>query len=101
LRRFFRGQVRQAGAHGQWGFAHDSMADAVREHPRVSHLVSATLSAAIARHLLALPTDDALRQTETMLHLLSAQDWNGAARYYGGDLSDAELSGATDVLVGA
>lgn len=100
LRRFFRGQVRERGAFGQWDFAHGQMRDALFDHPVSSRLPTEQLHGEIARHLVALPAGDALRRTETMLHLLGAQDWDGAVHYYGGDLPEAELEGATEVLVG-
>src|ERR1019366_527264 len=57
------------------------------------------LHAMIAAHLLGLASDDPLRQSETMVHLLASENWARAAHYYGGDLVAGELQGATQVLI--
>ena len=100
LRRFFRGQIRQRGAMGQWDVNHAQMRAAIREHLRGRRIAETRLHGWAAQHLLlSLPADDPLRQTETMVHLLGARDWLLAAQFYGSaSLSPPELDGATRVL---
>ncbi|MGO9474309.1 MAG: DUF4062 domain-containing protein, partial [Rhodomicrobium sp.] len=101
LRRLFRGQIRQRGALGQWDFNHAQMRGAVHEHLAAKGVSEAVFHSGIADHLLSLPADDPLRQSETMVHLLGSEDWQRAATFYGGALSEAELEGATRVLADA
>ena len=102
LRRMFRGQIRQRGVLGQWDFNHAQMRAAVHEHLAAKGVSEIGFHAGIADHLLSLPADDPLRQSETMVHLLGAEDWPCAAAFYGSSsLSEAELEGATRVLTDA
>jgi tetratricopeptide (TPR) repeat protein len=99
MRRLFRGQIRQRGALSQWDFDHAQMRAAVRRHMEANGLDEARLHANVADHLLSLPADDPLRQSETMVHLLGSGDWSRAAGFYGdASLSQAERDGATQVL---
>jgi tetratricopeptide (TPR) repeat protein len=95
LRRSFRAHLVQRGASFQWDFTHGQMREAVAR--RMAHLFAAT-HRALADHLLALPVDDPLHQSETMVHLLDAGDRTRAANYYGRDLTPEEAAGATQVL---
>ena len=99
LRRLFRGQLRQHGASGQWDFTHGQMRAAARSYMASLSVSAAEFDTEAAEHLLELPGDDPLRQTEAMVHLLGSEDWARAAGFYGGPaLSEAELKGATQVL---
>lgn len=52
--------------------------------------------AALADHLLALPREDALHESETMFHLIGADDKQRAALHYGdASLTEGEAAGAT------
>ena len=95
LRRSFRAHLVQRGLQGQWDFFHAQARHAVltRNLPDPIHLHSL-----IADHLLALADDDPLRETETMFHLVRADDRLRAAKYYAGDLADGALAGATRAL---
>ena len=99
LRRLFRGQLRRRAALAQWDFNHGQMRVAARLHLTACGLRETELNAAIADHLLGLPSDDELRESETMVHLLASEDWPRAIRWYGGDLTPAEQQGATRVLI--
>jgi tetratricopeptide (TPR) repeat protein len=98
LRRYFRGQIRQRGTVGQWDFAHSQMQAAVASHPLAGRQSFEALNGHIAAHLRGLPADDRLR-AETLWHLLFAHDFPGAAHYYSGVLTAAELEGATGALI--
>jgi tetratricopeptide (TPR) repeat protein len=99
LRRSFRGQMRRRGSLAQWDFNHGQMRDAARAQLAECGARESDLHAIIAAHLLGLPPDDPLRQSETMVHLLASEDWARAAHFYGGDLVPGELQGATQVLI--
>jgi tetratricopeptide (TPR) repeat protein len=101
LRRSFRGQMRRRGSLAQWDFNHGQMRDAARARLVDCGARESDLHAIIAAHLLALPPDDPLHQSETMVHLLASENWAGAAHHYGGDLVPGELQGATQALISA
>jgi WD40 repeat protein len=99
LRRLFRGQVRQRGRLGQWDFNHAQMRAAALQRLAAHGLPKARFHAAAADHLLALPSDDPLHLSETMLHLMGSEDWSRAARFYGDPaLTEPQIEGATRVL---
>jgi tetratricopeptide (TPR) repeat protein len=99
LRRSFRGQMRRRGSLAQWDFNHGQMREAARARLADCGARETDLHAIIAAHLLGLASDDPLRQSETMVHLLASEDWARAAHYYGGDLVPGEHRGATEVLI--
>ena len=102
LRRLFRGQLRQRGDLAQWDFNHPQMRAAARSRLAALRLSKPQLHLLIADHLLTLASDDPLRTTETMVHLLASKDDVRAAQYYGdSSLSEAELQGATRALADA
>jgi tetratricopeptide (TPR) repeat protein len=99
LRRVFRGQMRQRGDLAQWDFNHAQMRAAARSRLAALRLSKPQLHLAIADHLLTLPSDDPLRITETMVHLLASNNDVRAAQYCGdSSLSEAEVHGATRAL---
>ena len=83
LRRLFRGQMRQRGDLAQWDFNHAQMRAAARSRLAALRLSKPQLHLLIADHLLTLASDDPLRITETMVHLLASKDDIRAAQYYG------------------
>jgi tetratricopeptide (TPR) repeat protein len=98
LRRGFRAHVSQRGRFGQWDFSHAQMRIAAQERNLAEETVLKLLHANIANHLLDLPQDDPLHQSETMVHLIWADDQQSAAQYYGSELNDGEEQGATSAL---
>jgi len=99
LRRLFRGQIRQRGDLAQWDFNHAQMRAAARSRLAAPRLSKPQLHLLIADHLLTLASDDPLRITETMVHLLASKDDIRAAKHYGdSSLSEAEVQGATRAL---
>ena len=98
LRRAFRSQLIKRGREEQWDYSHAQMRSAVKQRNLGDEALSRRLNCVIAGYLLSLPTEDPLYQTETMVHLFNANDRLRAAHYYGGDLNDAEIAGATKVL---
>lgn len=102
LRRLFRGQLRQRGELAQWDFNHGQMRGPARSSLAVLELSEPQLHLLISNHLQTLALDDPLRVSETMIHLLASKDNARAAHYYGNpSLSEAEMRGATRVLVDA
>src|SRR5262249_55050834 len=100
LRRLFRGQMRQRGTLTQWDFNHAQMRAAVRARLAAKHIREEALHQIIADRLLSCQSDDPLRISETMVHLLGSQDWLRAANFYGNSsLTYPEAQGATTALV--
>jgi tetratricopeptide (TPR) repeat protein len=96
LRRFFRGQLRQRGALAQWDFNHAQMRMAARERLSSQNIAEKDFHKLIVDHLLSCHSNDPLRVSETMFHLLGSEDWVRAARHYGDlSISEAELQSAT------
>ena len=99
LRRGFRAHISQRGRHCQWNFSHPQMRIAVLKRNLADKAASKQLHATIADHLLTLPTDDPMHESETMVHLFGADDKQRAAIYYGSsELTDGEEQGATQAL---
>jgi hypothetical protein len=98
LRRGFRGHVVRRGQDDRWDFFHLKMRTAagtvLSGHPDLFK----RLHAAIAGHLLGLSPDDPLRESETMYHLIQADDRLRAADIYAGPLTEGALAGSTDAL---
>ncbi len=101
LRRSFRGQLVRRGAQSQWDFAHEQMRASVMERNLGDAATARAVHAAISQHLLVLRRDDPLHESETMLHLVEADEPIRAARFYAGYLTDAEQAGATQALARA
>jgi len=102
LRRLFRGQIRQHGILSQWDFNHAQMRTAARRRLAISDIPETRFHAEAADHLLSLSTDDPLRVSETMLHLLGSENWPRAAAFYGDLLlTQPEIDGATRILADA
>ncbi|MBI3610870.1 MAG: DUF4062 domain-containing protein [Nitrospirae bacterium] len=98
LRRSFRAHVVQRGTHTQWDFAHAQMRIAVESRNLPDPTECRQLHHTIADYLEALPRHDPLHETETMVHLVGANDRGRAARYYASDLTNGEAAGATRAL---
>ncbi|MDP8256308.1 MAG: tetratricopeptide repeat protein [Candidatus Alcyoniella australis] len=82
LRRAFRGQVVRRGTLEQWDFFHAQMRASVLRRCVDNDLAAKRLHGLIADHLLSLPDDDSLRESETMHHLVEADDQPRAAHFY-------------------
>lgn len=98
LRRAFRAHLIQRGASGEWDFLHPQLREAIhRRNLRDPQLVQ-QLHTSLAYQLKSRPSSDPLRQTELMAHLIGSEDRLRAAHYYSGELSEEELTGATQAL---
>ncbi|HUV04759.1 MAG TPA: tetratricopeptide repeat protein [Armatimonadota bacterium] len=96
LRRSFRAHLVQRGAQGQWDFFHAQTRAAVLRRNLADAETAKRLHSASADHLESLGSDDPVRETELMYHLIGADDRPRAARYYSGDLiTQGELAGAS------
>jgi tetratricopeptide (TPR) repeat protein len=98
LRRSFRAHVVRRGAHGQWDFCHAQLREAVRRKCFPDAKRERYLHAHIADHLEALPSDDPLHESETMVHLIEADEGARAAHYYASALTDREADGAEQAV---
>jgi len=103
IRRLYRGHLLQRGTSGQWNFYHRELRNAVAEHFGASAAERRALHATLAAYLQTLPSDEPLRQTELMHHLINADDRYGAARLYaetdpGSDELRAQTESLADLL---
>jgi len=98
LRRAFRAHVVARGADGQWDSSHAQLRLAVTRRNLAEVWRVRSLHSAIVDHLEALPRNDPLHETESMAHMIGADDRQRAAVYYGRELTDGEIAGATRVL---
>src|SRR5262249_13604123 len=99
LRRLFRGQMKQHSASGLWDFAHGQMRVAARQYIAALDAPAGHFHAEAAAHILELPREDPIRQTESMVPLIGSESWSRAVRFFGDPgLTDLELDGAAQVL---
>ena len=98
LRRTFRTHIVQRGAQGQWDFAHQQLRRAVLSRHLTNPDEIRNIHRRLADHLEALPSEDPLHESETMVHLIGAGATTRLSRYYAGERSDAELEGASQAL---
>jgi tetratricopeptide (TPR) repeat protein len=102
LRRLFRGQIRRRGALDLWDFDHAQMRVAARARLQMANWSEKQIHGLVASRLLSCPPDDLLRSTETMFHLLKAEDWTRATLYYGDQsLNETAVEAATLTIVSA
>ena len=74
LRRTLRAHLVQRGAQAQWDFAHAQMRAAVRRRNLGDEEALRAVHRILASHLAALPREDALHETELMVHLIGSDD---------------------------
>lgn len=105
IRRGLRGQLIQSGSYGRWRFMHQQMQEAIMQHRTDSMETSLSditlqqlIHTAICDYLLSLPCDDQIHISETMWHLIKADDKKRTAKYYGGNLVIDAIIQSTAVL---
>ena len=99
LRRWFNRHLREEGENAQWNLVHSILRNSLLEEKDKKTLKG--IHNSIASHLLTLAADDELRISETMYHLMEAENAEKALDYYISELTDEELNGATSVLAEA
>ncbi len=110
IRRGLRGQLIQSGSSGRWKFMHQQMQEAAVYHiQKVLNLIQSdtemnkALHSLICDHLLRLKSDDPIHVSETMWHLIAADDKKRAAEYLSGSQpeqsNDASLKTLLDYLL--
>jgi tetratricopeptide (TPR) repeat protein len=82
LRRGFRAHLVQRGGQGQWDFFHSQARQALQKMHLGDEATLRRLHGLVADHLIGLPEGDPLRISETMFHLIGADDRLRAARFY-------------------
>ncbi len=95
LRRSFRAHLARRGLQSQWDFFHAQARAAVRARYLTDPAHERDVHAALADHLGVLPDVDPLHVSETMFHLIAADQKQRAALYYGSELTEGEVAGAT------
>lgn len=99
LRRWFRAHLIKQSEELQWNFAHSVLRNTLIDKIEKDNYKK--LNDLIAAHLLKQPNTDALHISETMYHLMEANNKQKAAEYYSGVLTEDETAGATKVLAEA
>jgi tetratricopeptide (TPR) repeat protein len=86
VRRAFRTHVVQTGRDGQWTFAHEQMRAAVTRRSFASPTSARQWHRRLADHLERLPVTDPVAQSESMFHVIRADDLYRGARVYADDV---------------
>jgi hypothetical protein len=82
LRRSFRSHLVRRGAFGQLDFFHSQKRQSVQQRVLVDPEQVKALHRVVSDHLETLPTNDPLRDSELMVHLIAGDDAERAARVY-------------------
>jgi len=98
FRQALPGQLVRREPLGTWDFAHRQMRQAVLARNLRDSQVARQFHTMLAYHFKLLPSDDPLRRSELMAHLIGSDDRQRAASYYGGELSEEECTSATCTL---
>ena len=109
LRRVFGPHVVQRGAYAQWDFFHTALRDTVLRRNLSDEAARKRLHGEIAQHFDAQTFDDPLKRSETLFHLLNADDKERASSFLatariGSSMTrqakfEECLSSAVDVLI--
>ena len=98
LRRALRAHLVRRGADDRWDFHHRQARSAAERAYLPDPEIAKRIHEAVADHLLGLPADDPLRESETMFHLIQADAREKAARLYAGELTPGGLTGCQEEL---
>jgi tetratricopeptide (TPR) repeat protein len=102
VRRTLGSHLTQRGAQAQWDFFHPALRATVLKRNLADHSSRRSLHGLLAKHLQSLASDDPLRISETMVHLLGLGERSPAAGYLAGlAFGSAERAGAAAVIVEA
>lgn len=102
LRRYLRAHLVQKGEHGLWDFNHAQVRISLERKFSAEPLEKKQKHQLLADYFSRLESDDPLRQTEYMYHLIGSDQKGKAAHYYGSDfLTQQEKAGSTRILADA
>ncbi|MDP8269443.1 MAG: DUF4062 domain-containing protein [Candidatus Tenebribacter davisii] len=96
IRFWFKGYLREQGNNRKWNLAHSILRNSIQNS--LSEMEFKNVHNAIANHLLSLQENDVLRMSETMFHLMKAENADRALDFYI-DCTEEEHQGVTAVLV--
>jgi tetratricopeptide (TPR) repeat protein len=96
LRRWFKGYLQEQGYDAQWNLNHSILRNTVLE--KMDKEKNRSIHQSIANHFQQLPPVDPLRISETMYHLMRADNAEQAVDYYIDELSKEEVEACTKVL---
>jgi tetratricopeptide (TPR) repeat protein len=99
IRRWFKGHLREQGDNRQWNLAHSILRSSLQN--RLAEDEFKNIHNVIASHLLNLSGIDDLRISESMFHLMQADNAQKGLEYYTSWLSPAENDGATNAIAEA
>jgi hypothetical protein len=98
LRRALRAHLVRRGEDDRWDFHHRQARSAAERAYLPDAGTAKQIHALVADHLLGLPADDPLRESEVMYHLIHADAAEKAARLYAGGLTPGGLAGCQETL---
>jgi hypothetical protein len=98
LRRALRAHLVRRGEDDRWDFHHRQARSAAERAYLPNAGTAKQIHALVADHLLGLPADDPLRESEAMYHLIHADAAEKAARLYAGKLTPGGLAGCRETL---
>jgi tetratricopeptide (TPR) repeat protein len=99
VRRTLGSHLVERGTQARWDVFHSQLRQCVLARNLPDEATRRRLHGLMADHLLALPADDPLRITETIVHLIGQGDRTRTARYFGNPkLTEPELGAAARVL---
>jgi tetratricopeptide (TPR) repeat protein len=98
LRRALRAHLVRRGEDDRWDFHHRQARSAAERAYLPDAGTAKQIHALVADHLLGLPADDPLAESEAMYHLIQANNKTRAAKLYAGGLTAGALAGATQAL---
>ena len=98
LRRALRAHLVRRGEDDRWDFHHRQARSAAERAYLPDAGTAKQIHALVADHLLGLPADDPLRESEAMYHLIHADAAEKAARLYAGELTPGGLAGCRETL---
>jgi hypothetical protein len=98
LRRALRAHMVRRGEDDRWDFHHRQARFAAERAYLPDAGTAKQIHALVADHLLGLPADDPLAESEAMYHLIHADAAEKAARLYAGELAPGGLAGCRETL---
>ena len=98
LRRALRAHLVRRGEDDRWDFHHRQARSAAERAYVPDAGMRKQIHELVGDHLLGLPADDPLRESEAIYHLIQADACEKAARLYAGELTPGGLEGCRETL---
>jgi len=96
LRRWFKSHLTLSGEGMQWNIGHNTLKKALLNH--LPDQAKKKLHNSIAEYLIKLPDSDKLKVTDSVFHLMEANEKEKVIQYYASDLNDESVAEASKSL---